>query len=67
MQATAKTDDAEALAVSQERAAKLLGVSVRTLIRKTNAGEIASGKVGRRRIYAMDELRRVALGRGANG
>lgn len=53
------------LAVSQEEAAKLLNVSTRTLHRWTVAGKVRSGKPcpGGRRLYAMDELRRVAAGK----
>lgn len=50
------------LAVDQQKAARLLGISVRTLIRRTNDGDIPSRKLGRRRLYSVEELRRVANG-----
>lgn len=50
----------EPIAVNQTEAARLLGVPVRTLRHWTARGKVNSGKVGRRRLYPMSELRRLS-------
>lgn len=48
------------IAVSPREAAQLLGVSVPTIYSLLNSGELASRKVGARRLIAVDELRHFA-------
>ena len=50
----------EPLSVNQTEAARLIGVPVRTLRQWTAQGKVNSGKVGRRRLYPMSELRRLS-------
>jgi excisionase family DNA binding protein len=54
----ARAGDAQTLLLSEREAAALLGVSPRSLWSLADAGELPCVRIGRRKLYAIDTLRR---------
>jgi excisionase family DNA binding protein len=52
-----KHDDIPPLAVGASEAARMLGISTRTLWAMTNCGKLPYVKLGRRTLYPIDDLR----------
>lgn len=58
MQTDTNTTTLSPLAVDRREAGRLLGVSAGTIDNLRARGELASVKIGARRLYAVDDLKR---------
>jgi excisionase family DNA binding protein len=58
MTTTKQQGESEALLVNERTAAELLGVAPRTVWALAARGELASVRIGRRKLYSLETLRR---------
>ncbi len=58
MRHESQRDDLPPIAVDAVAAAKMLGISHRTLIDLAIRGDVPTARIGRRRLFPIDELRR---------
>lgn len=63
----ASAGDTQALLVDERTAASMLGVAPRTIWSMAASGELPSVRIGRRKLYAIDTLRRFIAQRESAG